>query len=90
MGLLDRIEVSLRSSTPPTAEEFTRAFAGGQVATAQFLARLGADVNWVSTWDGLTPLEAARRSSDEDAERDADARQTDAQFGAVVDWLTSL
>jgi hypothetical protein len=50
--------------------------------TAQFLAERGTDVNWVSSWDGLTPLEAARRSRDEDAERDV--RQTDRQFDAVV------
>jgi uncharacterized protein len=30
--------------------------------TAEHLLRHGADLNWVSPWDGLTPLDAARRS----------------------------
>jgi uncharacterized protein len=60
MGLLDRIEALLQGHTPPSAEDVTRAFwgacAGGQLVTAQFLAERGADVNWVSSWDGLTPF----------------------------------
>jgi uncharacterized protein len=94
MGLLDRIEPQFRGRTPPTADEITSAFwgacAGGQLVTAQFLAGQGADVNWVSSWDGLTPLEAARRSRDEDADRDVTARQADRQFATVVAWLEAL
>jgi ankyrin repeat protein len=42
---------------------------GGQQAVAERLLGLGADVNWVSTWDGLTPLDAARRSGADDLVR---------------------
>lgn len=93
MGLIDRIEPLLRSATAPGAEVITGAFwgacAGGQLATARYLADQGADVNWVSAWDGLTPLEAARRSRDEDAEREMSARQADRDFSKVVEWLES-
>ena len=94
MGLLDRIEPPFASATPPSADDITHAFwgacAGGQLVTARFLAGNGADVNWVSSWDGLTPLEAARRSRDEDAARDVADRQHDRQFAAVVAWLETL
>ena len=38
--------------------------AGGKLGriAAEYLLERGADLNWVSTWDGLTPLDAARRS----------------------------
>lgn len=42
-------------------------------AVAEYLLERGADLNWVSTWDGLTPLDAARRSGADD----------------LVDWLAS-
>jgi uncharacterized protein len=94
MGLIDRIEPVLRSSLPPGAADITGAFwgacAGGQLAAAQILARAGADVHWASTWDGVTPLEAARRSRDAEAEREPAQRHADHQFGAVVEWLESL
>ena len=32
----------------------------------QILLSAGAELNWVSTWDGLTPLDAAQRSGAED------------------------
>lgn len=35
---------------------------GGQRAAAQFLLGRGAELSWPSPWDGLTPLDAARRS----------------------------
>ncbi len=94
MGLLDRIEQHFRTPEPPTAEDIASAFwgacAGGQLATAKFLAGRGADINWVSSWDGLTPLEAACRTRDEDAKHDVTARQSDRQFAGVVAWLESL
>jgi hypothetical protein len=54
------------------------------------LADKGADIHWVSSWDGSTPLEAARRGRDEDTGRDVTARQVDRHFASVVDWLESL
>ncbi len=78
LGLLDRIEPSFDSETPPTADDATRAFwgacHGGQLATAKFLLDRGADFDWVSSWDSTTPLDAARRSEADD----------------VVEWLLGL
>jgi len=94
MGLMDRVEAELNAAPPPTADEITGAFwgacAGGQLRTAQLLAARGADTSRASTWDGLTPLQAARRSRDEDAGREPSARQTDRQFAETVDWLETL
>ena len=39
---------------------------GGQLAVARNLADRGADLDWVSPWDGLSPLDAARRSQADD------------------------
>jgi ankyrin repeat protein len=36
---------------------------GGQRAAAEYLLDRGADLNWITPWDGLTPLDAARRSN---------------------------
>jgi len=41
---------------------FWTACHGGQRPAAAFLLERGADPSWRSPWDGLTPLEAARRS----------------------------
>ena len=46
-------------------EWFWAACHGGQSAAAQLLADAGADLDWVSDWDGLTPLDAAQRSDGE-------------------------
>ncbi len=35
---------------------------GGQRETAEYLLHKGAQLNWISPWDGLTPLDAARRA----------------------------
>lgn len=94
MGLLDRIEPQFEGAAPPDAHDVTRAFwgacAGGQLATAKFLAACGADVHWRSTWNDLTPVEAARCSRDEDLEGESAHRRTDRQFNAVVEWLESV
>lgn len=36
---------------------------GGQRRSAEYLLDRGAELNWISVWDGLTPLDAAQRSS---------------------------
>jgi uncharacterized protein len=63
LGLLHRVRDHL-ATDPPTAEitsSFWSACHGGQHATADLLLRHGADLNWIAPWDGLTPLDAARR-----------------------------
>jgi ankyrin repeat protein len=65
LGLIDRVEAYCSAAPPPSADEITQALwyacHGGQQRVAEFLLERGADLNWVSTWDELTPLDAARR-----------------------------
>jgi uncharacterized protein len=83
MGLLDRVEAELSAEPPPEPEHVNGAFwaacHGGQLATAQRLLAAGAEISWVAPWDGLTPLDAARRS-----ESDGVATWQD-----VADWLVA-
>jgi ankyrin repeat protein len=78
LGLLDRVRAEVEAEPPLAPEYVTGSFwgacHGGQLETAQYLLAQGADLNWVSTWDGLTPLDAARRSEADD----------------VVAWLLEL
>jgi len=66
LGLMDQIEAHLASEPPPSSEDITQAFwaacHGAQRDAAEYLFDRGADLNWVADWDGLTPLDAARRS----------------------------
>jgi hypothetical protein len=66
MGLLDRVTADLGADPPPSAGEISGAFwgacHGGQPVVADYLLERGADINWVAPWDGLAPLDAARRS----------------------------
>lgn len=52
------------SASPP--DEITVSFwcacHGGQRHAAEYLLERGGNLNWVSVWDGLTPLDAAQRS----------------------------
>jgi uncharacterized protein len=61
---------------PPAGEELAialwNACRAGQLETARYLARRGADVNWRAPWSGETPLDAARGQHER----------------AVVAWLT--
>jgi hypothetical protein len=63
--LSDRYPWGARSTSPP--DEVTVAFwcacHGGQRHPAEYLLGQGADLNWISVWDGLTPLDAAQRSA---------------------------
>ena len=78
LGLLDRIEPLFDDDAPPSPDFVTGSFCGachgGQLATAKYLLARGADLNWVSSWDSTTPLDAARRS----------------EAGDVVEWLVAL
>jgi uncharacterized protein len=66
LGLMDRVERYCTNDPRPASAELTQAlwFAchGGQKNAAEYLLERGADLNWISGWDGLTPLDAARRS----------------------------
>ena len=65
LGLRERVEQCLTADPPPVAEDLTQALwyacHGGQLAVVERLVELGGDLNWVSTWDQLTPLDAATR-----------------------------
>jgi ankyrin repeat protein len=80
LGLMDQIRGHVAGEPGPTADEVTQAFwaacHGAQRAAAEYLLGRGADLNWVATWDGLTPLDAARRSE-----------QDGLDPGEVVAWL---
>ena len=81
LGLIDRVEAHFGADPSPapypwgadgdaTPDELTVAFwcacHGGQRQTAEYLLDLGADLNWIATWDGHTPLDTARREGAED------------------------
>ena len=80
LGLMDRIEKYFADGRPParypwgagatSATEVTIAFwcacHGGQRPAAEYLLDRGADLNWITPWDGLSPLDAARRSNADD------------------------
>ena len=77
MGLLDRVTSDLVADPAPSALDISWAFwgacHGGQRGVAEYLLSQGAEIDWVAPWDGLTPLEAARRSG----------------HPALVDWLSA-
>ena len=66
LGLMDRVDEYFTLVPPPTPDEITNAFwcacHGGQRTAAEYLLGRGADLNWIG-YDGLTPLDAATRSS---------------------------
>jgi ankyrin repeat protein len=68
LGLMDRVEGYCADDPPPSSDEITQALwyacHGGQRRIAEYLLERDADLNWVSTWDEHTPLDAARRGGD--------------------------
>ena len=66
LGLMDRVDWYFAADPPPMPDDITQALwyscHGGQQRAAEYLLERGADLNWISTWDALTPLDAARRS----------------------------
>lgn len=78
LGLLDRIRPLFGAHPPPGPDDVTGAFwgacHGGQRETADYLLAHGAELNWVSSWDSTTPLDAARRSG----------------FDDLVEWLRGI
>jgi ankyrin repeat protein len=70
LGLTDRVEAYLAAEPPPTPDDLTSALwyacHGGQRQTAEPLIERRADLNWISTWDQHTPLDAAERNGHHD------------------------
>jgi hypothetical protein len=77
LGLMDRVVAHFSGpGTPPLYpwgksrgvdfDEITVAFwcacHGGQRQAAEYLLDRGAKLNWISEWDGLTPLDVAQRA----------------------------
>ncbi|MFS0871825.1 ankyrin repeat domain-containing protein [Paenibacillus xylanilyticus] len=63
--LSERYPWGASRSSPPdkVTVAFWCACHGGQLQSAAYLLEQGAELNWISVWDGLTPLDAAKRSS---------------------------
>src|SRR6185503_8695804 len=84
MGLLDRVRAEIDADPAPAVDDVNGAFwaacHGGQLATAQHLLAHGAEVHWIAPWDGLTPLDAARRSAEDGVD----------DWPIVVDWLVGI
>ncbi|MEU6182906.1 ankyrin repeat domain-containing protein [Streptomyces coeruleorubidus] len=72
LGLLDRVQAYVEAGEPPTPDDITSAFwgacHGGQLSTAQYLHRHGADIDWCG-YDGRTPLDIARSQDADDVVR---------------------
>lgn len=75
LGLMDLVDHYCETAPGPTTDDTTQALwyacHGGQASAAEYMLDRGADLNWVSTWDQLTPLDAARREG----------------FDELADWL---
>ena len=75
LGMTEIVKLHFTTEDPPTPDDTTQAFwyacHGGQQQVADYLLGKGAQLNWVSTWDQLAPLDAALRSGHDD----------------VVEWL---
>ncbi|MET9764573.1 ankyrin repeat domain-containing protein [Streptomyces sp. NPDC006372] len=72
LGLLDRVRAYVEADGRPSPDEITSAFwgacHGGHLATAQYLHRHGADIDWCG-YDDRTPLDIARAQDAEDVVR---------------------
>lgn len=70
LGHTDKVLTILNASTANATDRqdkldhaFWSACHGGQLATAQALARHGATINWLPAWENATPLDIAARSA---------------------------
>lgn len=75
LGMMDRVKVKFDGRMLPEPDEINLAFwyacHGGQQQVAAYLLERGADINWLPSWENLTPLNAAEREGDTE----------------LVDWL---
>ena len=66
LGMMPAIVRRFETDSAPQAETLSgplwNACHGGQLAAAQYLLGLGADLNWAAPWSGQTPLDIAERS----------------------------
>jgi ankyrin repeat protein len=66
LGLAEHVRERCEGDPAPTAADLSEALwyaaHGGRQEVAEDLVGRGADIDWVAPWDGLTPLDAARRS----------------------------
>lgn len=66
LGLLYRVEAYFAAPQSVTPEEISCAFwgacHGNRKDCAEYLLGQGADLNWIASWEPLTPLDAAIRS----------------------------
>lgn len=96
LGLTDRVDGHFEreplpalypwgARSDPQPDHVTVAFwcacHGGQLQAAEQLLARGADLNWISVWDGLTPLDAARR--------EASSTERPNDYKELVTWLHS-
>ena len=61
---MDQLHECLAADPPPTAYDITQGCGTPRTAGSARLradAGTGADLDWISTWDDLTPLDTARR-----------------------------
>ncbi|SEB54641.1 Ankyrin repeat-containing protein [Nocardioides exalbidus] len=70
LGMTDEVLAALSGGQPGEVDHaFWSACHGNQVATAQALVELGADVDWVPPWENATPLDIAARDGAHDVVR---------------------
>ncbi len=73
LGMTDDVLALVHGEDPPSADGINHAFwsacHGNQVATAQALASLGAEIDWLPGWERATPLDIAARAEAHDAVR---------------------
>ena len=73
LGMTDELMARLSPHEPARTDEVDHAFwsacHGDQVATAQALAELGADLDWLPGWERATPLDIAARAGAHDVLR---------------------
>lgn len=65
LGMMDRVKEQLDDKMLPEPSEINLAFwyacHGGQQQVADYLLEKGADINWLPSWEKMTPLDAAER-----------------------------
>ena len=69
LGLQDRLASYFEQGPNPASHQITAALwnacRGGQLQTAHYLTRKGADINWVG-WNKIAPLDGAEQSGNQD------------------------